>query len=375
MKIKTKAPPVVMVGAFPPPMHGMAAVNAAVRDALRAAQVEPLVIDVAAPSLERSLSARLGRLPRVGKGLLKLATRRRLRGASLYMSVSGGFGQMYEIVFVLLARLRGMRIFLHHHSFAYLDRPNGVTSVLMRATGAEAIHIALSSGMAERLKSSYGVGGVTPISNAVFFATTDAAGTPRKEPKTLGFVSNIALEKGVFGFLDLMKAAQTAGLPVRGKLAGPFQDADTERAVRARLRELPLVEYAGPRYGADKVAFFDGIDVLIFPTRYANEAEPVTIHEAMSRAVPVIAYGRGCIPEIVDPRCGLVIDPEQAFVPAALEQLEHWMADSAAFQAASKAAAARFASNYAENEMRWQTLLAKIIGATGAWPRDETVTP
>ena len=32
-----------------------------------------------------------------------------------------------------------------------------------------------------------------------FFATTDAAGTPRKEPKTLGFVSNIALEKGSKG--------------------------------------------------------------------------------------------------------------------------------------------------------------------------------
>ncbi|MGK2925647.1 MAG: hypothetical protein ACSLE2_08490 [Lysobacterales bacterium] len=32
---------IVMVGAFPPPVHGMAAVNAAVRDALRQAGVRP----------------------------------------------------------------------------------------------------------------------------------------------------------------------------------------------------------------------------------------------------------------------------------------------------------------------------------------------
>lgn len=366
---------IVMVGAFPPPVHGMAAVNAAVRDALRAAQVEPLVIDVAAPSLDRSLSARLGRLPRVGKGLLKLATRRRLQGASLYMSVSGGFGQMYEIAFVLLARLRGMRIFLHHHSFAYLDRPNGLTHILMRVAGTESIHIALSPEMAERLKGSYGVGGVTPISNAVFFAATNAAGTPREEPKTLGFLSNIAPEKGVFEFLDLMHAAQIAGLPVRGRLAGAFQDADTEKAVRARLQGLPLVEYVGPRYGADKGVFFNDIDVLVFPTRYVNEAEPVTVYEAMSHAVPVIAYGRGAIPEILSPDCGLVVDPEQPFVTAALEQLKRWLADPAAFQAASQAAVMRFANIYAENETRWRALLARITGTDGAPSGAGEVTP
>ena len=364
-----------MVGAFPPPVHGMAAVNAAVRDALREAQVEPMVIDLAAPSLDRSLSARLGRLPRVGKGLLKLATRRRLRGASIYMSVSGGFGQLYEIAFVLLARLRGMRMFLHHHSFAYLDRTNGMTGALTRVAGAEAVHIALSPGMAERLKGIYGVDGVTPISNAVFFAATDVTGAVRVVSKTLGFLGNIAPEKGVFEFLDLMKAAQTADLPVRGSLAGPFQDVETERAVRARLQELPLVEYVGPRYGADKAVFFDSIDVLIFPTQYVNEAEPVTIHEAMSRGVPVIAYGRGCIPEIVAPDCGLVIDPEQPFVPAALAQLEHWLADPAACQAASQSAVARFASKFAENDARWRALLARITGADGAPPEAGEVTP
>lgn len=72
---------IVMAGPFPPPVHGMSMVNAAVRDALRQVGVTPTVIDLAAPSLDRSMAARLGRLPRVLRGLGRLARQSTLRGA------------------------------------------------------------------------------------------------------------------------------------------------------------------------------------------------------------------------------------------------------------------------------------------------------
>lgn len=355
---------VVMVGAFPPPVHGMAAVNAAVRDALQQAGVTPSVIDLAAPSLDRSLAARLDRLPRVLRGFTRLAGEGGLRHASLYMSVSGGLGQVYELAFLLLARLRGMRLFLHHHCFAYLDRPGMATRGLIRAAGDDAVHIALSDGMAEGLQRAYRAGRVIPVSNAVFFVMADAPAVARRRLATLGFLSNISAEKGVFEFLDLVAAAGDAGLPLCARLAGPFQDAETEEAVRERLRSLPQVEYVGPRYGADKDAFYAGIDALVFPTRYINEAEPLTVHEAMSRGIPVIAYGRGCIPEIIGADSGLVIDPAAPFVSAALAKLESWLADPAAFAAASRAASKRFARTYDENEARWLALLADLTGTT-----------
>lgn len=364
--IKFRLTPIVMVGAFPPPVHGMAAVNAAVRDAVQRAGATPLVIDVAGSGLQRSLMARLGRLPKVLRGLARLVRRRGLRGGALYMSVSGGLGQLYEIAFLLVARLRSMRVFMHHHSFAYLEKPNELTRALIRAAGDEAVHITQSPGMGERLKGRYGVARTVAVSNAVFFSATEAAGAARKEPKTLGFLSNIAPEKGVFEFLELMASADRAGLLVCGKLAGPFQDAATERAVRARLATLPRVQYLGPQYGAAKDAFYAGIDILVFPTRYGNETEGIVNHEAMCRGIPVIAFGRGCIPEIVGPDCGLVIDPAVPFVPAALAQLERWVADPGAFQAASKAASARFANTLAENQVRWRVLLAEIVGSDGA---------
>ena len=86
----------------------------------------------------------------------------------------------------------------------------------------------------------------------------------------------------------------------------------------------------------------------------------------MSHAIPVIAYGRGCIPEIIDDSCGLVVDPEQPFLPAALEQLTHWLADPQAFQATSKTAVAHFARRREENDARWHALLARLTGNDGA---------
>src|SRR5450759_1362969 len=116
-----RAHKVFMVAAFPPPVHGMAAVNEAVRAQLELIVIPLVGINIAAPSLDRSITARLARLPNALLGMLRFGIRAR-RGETLYMSISGGFGQLYEVLFLLLARLHGMRIFLHHHSYAYLDQ-------------------------------------------------------------------------------------------------------------------------------------------------------------------------------------------------------------------------------------------------------------
>lgn len=359
-------PRIVMVGAFPPPVHGMAAVNEAMLGALRQAEVEPRVINLAAFSLNRSLRSRLGRLPRVLRGLMSLSGVRRTRSGVgvLYISVSGGYGQLYELAFLFIARLKRMKIYLHHHSFAYTDKPNKLARKLFRMGGINATHIVLSPGMGAALKKHYYLRHTAAISNAVFFPPSSSTEIERSraEMKTLGFISNISFEKGIFEFLDLMKAVKDAGLSVRAKVAGPFQDVQTEERVRRQLKKLSAVEYVGPKYGAEKDAFFTTIDALIFPTGYINEAEPLILHEAMARAIPIIAYGRGCIPEIVGTDCGRVIDPGQSFVAEALAQVKAWRADSVSFEKASKAALTRFAQTYAENQMRWHVLLCELTG-------------
>lgn len=354
---------IVMAGPFPPPVHGMSTTNAAVHKSLVALGADVLVLNTSAPNLDRSPVTRLGRLPRILRGLRLLLGKQGFQGKPLYLSISGGFGQVYEIAFLLLGRLRRMRVFLRHCSFAYLDKPSWLARILVKAAGSDAVHVTQSQGMADRLKALYGAKKIVSISNAVLYPKSPLAVQPRKALQTLGFLSNLSTEKGVFEFLDLLATVAEKGLPLNAKIAGQFQDEETKLLVMDRLTKLHNVQYLGGVYGAEKDRFFDDIDVFIFPTRYRNETEAKVNHEAMSRGIPVIAYGRGCIPEIVSAECGLVIDPAEPFVPAALAQLERWLADPSAFQAASQAAAARFARTYDENEMRWRALLADIIGA------------
>lgn len=353
---------VVIVGPMPPPVHGMSSINAAVLKIVEDAGVETLLIDLSPSTLKRSIMRRLQRLPRVLRGLQVLARARGLRRCSLYMSVSGGKGQVYELLFIILARLCGMRLFLHHHSFAYLDKPSRLTRLLARFAGSDAVHVVLSPRMAERLKTVYHVRRAIPVSNSVFLVQKKAELLlPRQRLRMLGFLGNIAIEKGVLEFLELMASAASAGLPVSAKLAGPFQDETIERAVRARLVALPNVEYVGPKYGSDKEAFFAGIDALVLPTLYANEAEPLTILEAMARSLPVIAYGRGAIPELVRAECGAVINPAEPFAPNAIRQIKAWVEDTAAFAMASQVAAQRFANIYEASQRRWSLVHSDLL--------------
>jgi glycosyltransferase involved in cell wall biosynthesis len=346
----------------------MAAVNNAVHSQLQILSSDPLVINLAALNLERNFWVRLNRFPRVLRGLICLIRMRRLEDGVLYMSISGGLGQVYEILFLLLARLRRMRVYLHHHSFAYLDQQSWLTWVLVTVAGSACTHITLSPGMAARLQTQYSwAHRVFPISNAVFFADCWLRSAPARSClKTIGFISNISAEKGIFEFLDLVALCEKAGLHLRARLAGPFQDSETESKVRQQLEKLHTVEYVGPQYGDDKKLFFDSIDVLIFPTRYVNEAEPLIIHEAMQRALPVIAYGRGCIPEILDSPCGLAIDSAVPFSSAALVQIKQWVDSPDLYRAASRLASERFAAAYLENMDRWQDLLREILGDDNA---------
>lgn len=354
-------PRIVMIGPFPPPIHGVAVVNTSVLDQIRLSGAKPIVIDVASPTLDGRLLKKLTRFPKVLLLMVRLAGMRAMRGAKIYISVSGGLGQLYETIFIALARLKGMTVFLHHHSFAYLDTRKAYTRLLTKTAGSSSLHITLSDRMAEKLRSLYSTPRTISVSNAVFCLQKHVLPSqPGKKIRTIGFISNISSQKGVLEFLDLMTAIEAGSLPLHAMVAGPFQDPLIEQTVCERVSMLQNVEYLGPKFGADKVDFFKQIDVLAFPTRYENEAEPLIILEAMSHGVPTIAYARGCIPEIIHAGCGRVVDTDDDFVAVALEQIRHWLCKPTAYETASRSAAQHFLNIYAQNSRQWGKLLKNL---------------
>lgn len=332
-----------LVGMFPPPLHGMSLINEYVKMRI-SASVSPLVIDFSPRNLNRSFMVRFGKIFRVIRCVFQfLSYLFARRVGSVYQGLSGGNGQLYDVFFAGTSRVFGRKIYLHHHSYQYLNKFRWLAKLLFAIAGKETVHIVACEKMACDLKRLYPVvTDVRIISGIATLELWDSKVRHREQIQSIGFLSNISIEKGILEFLDVADQACQANLAIRFLLAGPFQDEEVKCLVEERMATLSNVTYIGGVYGEDKQKFFDSIDVFLFPTRYVNESEGLVIHEAMSRGVPVIAYSRGCIEQIISAQVGLRLMPEEDYVAGAINKIKVWLSNSQEFQMVSQAARSQF---------------------------------
>jgi len=354
---------IAMIGTFPPPMHGVAAVNLAVRVFLNALDGEPRIFDLSGKSLSKAWHVRIVRGARAlcafGKYLVFLISHRRV---SVYLSLSAGYGQMYEMLFILAGRLLKARMFLHHHSFLYLNESRTVTRMLIGLSGRSSQHIVLCDVMAKKLTICYpSACKVMVLSNVAWLPLATDTPQVRNTLNTLGFLGNIEREKGIYEFLEVVQKVQEDRHDVRALIAGPFRNKKTERIVREKICKLRNVQYVGAKFGAEKSAFFDSIDALLFPTR--NDAEPLTILEAMGRGVPIVAWGRGCIPQIVPGSSGMVIDSGDDYVSNAVNQVRLWLEAPGELSTSSKDVLDRYGAMQREARGSLEMLYSQLVYA------------
>ncbi|WP_424938728.1 glycosyltransferase family 4 protein [Algiphilus sp.] len=353
---------VALVGPQPPAYYGMSTTNLAVAEELKRKGAAVYIFDTGIKSLDRWVLTRLRRAFVVLFQGLRLLFTPGLHGRPLYLSVSGGLGQLYELVFVAIGRSRKMDIFARHCSFAYLNEQTFLMRLFVYLAGRNALHITQCDGMSRGLQIHYGATCCVSISNAVLYDPAGVTQVARLKLDHLGFISNISEEKGVVEFLDVVEKLELNNSGIKAFLAGPFENRLIQKYVEERLKNLRSVTYLGPVYGDEKSEFYDNIDVLLFPTKYKDETEGKITHEAMCRGVPVVAFGRGCLPELIDDKCGAIFPENSDFVSLAVKKLELWRVDKDRFHAASIEAIKRFNNLRGESMNRWNQLNATIVG-------------
>ncbi len=312
-----------VIGPQPPPRHGVSAVNESVARLLESREFELEVLNTAPAGLGRGVAVRISRWSRLLRASFGLLRR---RGGVSYFSLSGGYGLIYEIGLTVLARLRAQRVIVHHHSFRYLDAPFFPMRCLVRAAGPSAVHIVLGEIMGRRLREGYPeVGPLLVLSNAAFMPGRDecAIWTPERG-RRVGHLSNLSPDKGLWEVLATARAALQRGDPWEFVLAGPFESTIVEAEFIRRASRLDNVRYVGPVYGTAKDDFFAQVGVLLFPSQYRNEAEPLVIHEGLRAGCAIVAYDRGCIAGLLDESCGRLVSRIEDFSAAALDAIDLW---------------------------------------------------
>ena len=335
---------IIMVGPFPPPVTGLSTINEKLFNKVEKHGINVIKLNTSPGTIDKNLNYILQRIKSILRVSLYLIRYKVVNNTKLFCSVSGNFGKIFEIIFVTISRIKKMKIYLHYHSFLYINNYQILASLLIKISGKNCTHITLSKNMSNQLKKRYGsINNISHISNICFINRTNTVKKhPSKTLKTIGFLSNISFEKGIDVFFELIAELQDKGYDIIVSIAGLFHDNNVKRVVLSQIASNKSINYLGPIYGKRKIEFFNKIDLLVLPSR--NEAEPLVLYESMMNGVPVIASGVGCIPEQIGTStdAGLIVKLEENFVELSLHWLQSRMGSADLYANSSKAALDRY---------------------------------
>lgn len=304
---------------LPPPVHGMSTINKKFIDFVSSCGIEYKFVDTAG-FIKSKNSGRLVTI--VSKLLGFFCNLARIVSVAnhphklVYRSINGGLGQLYDCFYMMLFRLFGFEIIIHHHSFAYLTKKSLLFKVLLRITGSNAKHIALGVTMKTLLSEKYDIdeNSIIVLSNACFFSDSNLNSSEQSKVGSfnhsknviVSYLSNLTLDKGIDVFISLSKYCSERSDKYSFRVGGPIVDPRVTDIIKPYIDE-GLIEYLGPVYAKEKETFIQETDVFIFPSRYINEAEPLVVFEFASAGALLITSQRGELKNIVPELGGCAI--------------------------------------------------------------------
>lgn len=238
--------------------------------------------------------------------------------------------------------VRGVKTVLVEHMYGTPRRRRSKVPMHLTVRGLDA-HVAPSDTAGRRIERDYGLapGSITTIPYGVE-PIPQGPGRTRHARPVVGSVSRLDKVKRVNVLIDAIASIPSADLVI----VGDGGERDALEAQVARLGVADRVSFLG--HTETPVLQFREFDVFAMPS--SDESGPLTVLEAMSAAVPIVATDVGHVSEAVqDGIAGFVIDPTDTdALRAALLRL----IDDPELRASMGAAgSARYEANYSANRM------------------------
>lgn len=337
--------PVVVIAAMPPPVTGMTSATKHVVQRLRE-RGDVTVWTTSGGDRPPGVQRHVRRALRYFLAVFVLAGQR-LRGVRhLYVVANSGSGLWFDIGMLTAARMLRYQTTMHHHVYAYINRPDWRMAWLDRRLRGSGAHVFLSEGMRDDFVARYRSTTKGLVAHNHVAVVTQPRTPPSRftggRPLRLGLLANLTIEKGVGLAIETFEELHERGLPVILELAGPECGEEVEALIARACERYPgRVTSIGPVYGEEKLAYLQRVDVMLFPTQYPNEAQPLVLLEAWSAGAPVLAYNRGCIGGMASPPALHAYAPETRFAAEAAEQITHWIDQPEAYADACAAAKQR----------------------------------
>lgn len=210
-------------------------------------------------------------------------------------------------------------------------------------------------------------GSVSVIPNTIE-ERDSVAGEKRTEDRTANedgpilFLSNLLEEKGADVFVDMAIEICDQNEAPHFALVGQQADEELAQALQRKVElsgHSDRVTFLGPKFDSDKWDVLAQARMLVFPSRYRFEAQPLAVIEAFSMGIPVIAADVGAIGEMVGEENGVLLRmPSSA---EAVEAVSRFLNDPAARARASRGARQTYLDKHSRHA--FQQAWRKVIDA------------
>jgi glycosyltransferase involved in cell wall biosynthesis len=138
-----------------------------------------------------------------------------------------------------------------------------------------------------------------------------------ESPLTIGYFARICPEKGFHNLIDaFVRLRRMPGAPAARLRASGWLGENARAFFHEQVAQLEAAglaadfEYVDAPTHADKVRFFQSIDVLSVPTTY-REPKGLYVLEAWANGVPVVQPRHGTFPELIEPTGGgILVEPD-----------------------------------------------------------------
>lgn len=309
---------VVVISQLPPPVHGSTIMTQHFLDAMRAIGARARLVDRrfsrSADEVGRASGGKALAVPSLVSRLLAQVRRRPAVAVLFITNRPGSF--LVDALLVRLLKRRDVPLVLYVHTvgFAGLAARGGAWKRLVRSTldsgdrvvvlGDRLVHDVAPFVPAERIRVVPNTAGDVPAPTAPVDARADSS-------VSVLFLSNLLPEKGVDDFVAVAASLveRAPAVDWRFRIAGagsPERIGEISRRVE-RAGIADRTELLGAVDVDDKWRVLRDASVLVFPSRYPYEAQPLTIVEALSVGTPVVAYDIGGIGDLVDEHVGALV--------------------------------------------------------------------
>lgn len=192
--------------------------------------------------------------------------------------------------------------YIHTQGYRGLElRGSAWALMARRLIGSANVTVCLGPSLMEDV-SSMASGRIVCIPNSTVGATYTSGEVALESPtKRMVFLSNLMPSKGASDFVKASIALSILFPDAEFVVAGADTDSQYTQGLRDQIVKAGLEDrilLVGAVYGRDKWDLLRSATVLAYPSQL--DAQPLTIIEAFSCGVPVVAYSVGGIPDLIE---------------------------------------------------------------------------